>query len=62
MNGTDWLIDLVKRRKAKPAPRAPEPKPPRQIPWTNPVTTNGACVHDVIYSGCYCDLRKPAAQ
>jgi hypothetical protein len=39
----------------------PEPTPPRDIPWANPVHTDGACVHDVIYSSCQCDLRNPAA-
>lgn len=46
MTGTDWLRAMARRQRT---------------PWTNAVRTTGACIHDVIYSRCYC-THRPAAQ
>lgn len=55
MSPIDYLRGVMLRQPATlaSAPK-PEPAPPRETPWTNPVRTIGACIHDVIYSGCTC--------
>lgn len=57
MSPIDYLRGVIRREPDTPRP-APESKPPRDIPWANPVHTAGACIHDVIYSSCRCE-RPP---
>lgn len=50
----------------QPAP-VPGPAPGERavlptLGWTNPVHTNGACVHDVIYSSCNCPATNIRTQ
>ena len=55
MKPIEYLRGVMLRDRAQPAPEPkPEPAATRDIPWTNPVHTDGACIHDVIYSTCRC--------
>lgn len=54
MSPIDYLRGVVLRDR--------KPPPTHSIPWTNAMTTTGTCIHAVIYSRCYCDLRKQTTQ